>query len=352
MARFWRSKRGFTLIELLVVIAIIAVLVALLLPAVQQAREAARRSQCRNNLKQIGLAMHNYHEAYNCFPQAAMWKDYRAGVTPAQRNFSWICALLPYLDQSTVFDSINFSAPLFPQKTSQNQLIYSLVFPTLLCPSDPGFQGKQNNPAAGAAASLGIRTLGWTCYSGTEGYDWWFRGNHPLSGVFNLNTCVRISEITDGTSQTLAVCETSTAGFQPNAGIAGHTHMGGGIPRPGGQGNAVYHVALMAVDDNSDVSGAYGLLHPDGTPSGFWWAGAPYACQPVYLHCFGINNNWPGASSRHAGGAHAVFCDGSVKFLADTMNYPGEQTNGWSQGAGVWGAINTYAGNEDITGQF
>src|SRR5437899_8560020 len=102
----WR-RRGFTLIELLVVIAIIAVLVALLLPAVQQAREAARRSQCRNNLKQIGLALHNYHEAYNCLPQAANWKDYRSGVTPAQRNFTWIASILPYLDQSAVFDQIN-----------------------------------------------------------------------------------------------------------------------------------------------------------------------------------------------------------------------------------------------------
>jgi prepilin-type processing-associated H-X9-DG protein len=340
------------LIELLVVIAIIAVLVALLLPAVQQAREAARRSQCRNNLKQIGLALHNYHEAFRSFPQAAIWRDNRSGVTPAQRNFTWIGAILPYLDQSSVYDQINFSAPILGQLTTQNQLIYSLVFPTLLCPSDPGFQNKQNAPQAGRAKGV-VGNIGWTNYSGTEGYDWWFRGNHGLSGVFNLNTSVKISDITDGTSNTIAVCETSTQAFQP-VGNGGHTVMGRGMVRPGGNGNAVYHVALMAPDDNNDVAGVYNLLSPDGSGAGWWWAGAPYATQPTYLHCFGINNNWPGASSRHAGGAQAVFCDGSVRFIPDTINYFAEAPPPVSHnyGAGVWGALNTYAGNEDLTGQF
>jgi type II secretory pathway pseudopilin PulG len=326
------------LIELLVVIAIIGVLVALLLPAVQQAREAARRSQCRNSLKQIGLALHNYHDAFQTFPQAAFWKDYRTGVTNPQRNFTWITMLLPYIDQAPLYNSINFSAPLWGQLDATGAQIASKKVPVLLCASDPGFQGGANPHG-----------LAWTNYAGAEGYDWWFRGNHPLSGIFNLNVAVKIADITDGTSQTIAVGECSTQAFQPaSAAVPGHLHMGGGIPRDGGQGNAVFRSALLATDTNNDVTGAYGILHPDGTPGGFWWRGGPYAMQPTYLHCFGMNNNWPGASSRHVGGGHYLMADGAVKFLSDTINYPGENTNGWARGAGVWGALNTYCGQETI----
>jgi prepilin-type N-terminal cleavage/methylation domain-containing protein/prepilin-type processing-associated H-X9-DG protein len=369
-------KCGFTLIELLVVIAIIAVLVALLLPAVQQAREAARRSQCKNNLKQIGLALHNYHDAFNCLPQAAIWTynsnpnvswlltNLGAVVTPfnpamgpsAPRNYSWIALILPYLDQAPVYNQINFSMPILTQKLSNGKPVASFDFSVLHCPTDPGFQSDVNAPTwsgSGGLASLqanGITKIGWSNYAGAEGYDWWFRGNNPISGVFNLNTCVRISDITDGTSNTIGVCECSTSGFDPNAGVPGHTHMGGGHYRPGGQNNWVYRTALLASSTNSDVATNFGLMGAGGEAScQFWWAGAPYAMQPTYLECFGINNNWPGASSRHVGGAQALMCDGAVRFLSDTMNYPGENVTGWGQGSGVWGAINTYAGGETTT---
>ena len=365
----WR-RRGFTLIELLVVIAIIAVLVALLLPAVQQAREAARRSSCKNNLKQIGLALHNYHETYGCFPQAAIWRS--TGISAGnQRNYSWLCMLLPQLDQQPIFNQINFNLPGWTQLIQPgNRTLISIDFPVIHCPSDPGFQGNQNIPtwsgsygySAITNPANNIPRLGWSNYAGAEGYDWWFRGNHPLSGVFNLNTCVRFSDIVDGTGTTIAVCEASTQGFQPannsGANAGGHRVMGGGIPRTGGQNNAVYRSALIATNTNGDVagSGGYNLLNPDGASgtTGFWWAGAPYSMQPTYLECFAINNNWPGASSRHTGGCHAVMCDGAVRFLNDTMNYPfpGEQANGWSQGYGTWGVINTYAGGENVGSDF
>lgn len=335
-----RATRAFTLIELLVVIAIIGVLVALLLPAVQQAREAARRSQCRNNLKQIGLALHNYHDAFQTFPQAAFWKDYRTGVTNPTRCFTWITMLLPYIDQAPLYNTMNFSLPLWGQLDSSGAQLGSKKVPVLLCPSDPGFQGGTNP-----------HQLAWTNYAGTEGYDWWFRGNHPISGMFNLNVCVKIADIVDGTSNTISVGECSTQGFQPNNNVPGHLHMGGGIPRTDGQNNAVFRSALVATDTNNDVAGAYGLLHPDGSAGGFWWRAGPYAMQPTYLHCFGMNNNWPGASSRHVGGGHFLMADGAVKFLSDNLNYPGENITGYSRGSGVWGALNTYCGQEAV-GEF
>ncbi|MBS0263697.1 MAG: DUF1559 domain-containing protein [Planctomycetes bacterium] len=352
MRKTW-VRRGFTLIELLVVIAIIAVLVALLLPAVQSAREAARRSTCKNNLKQLGLALHNYHEQWNCFPQAAQWRAFQLPATAGnQRNYTWICALLPQLDQGPVFNKINFSIPAWGQSIDGTPLI-SIDFPVIKCPTDPGFQAGQNLPTGGRVANQlqtkGLSKIGWSTYAGAEGYDWWFRGGHGLSGVFNLNTCVKIADIADGTANTIAICEASTAGFQPQPGVPGHQHMGGGIYRQGGQNNWVYRSALVATNTNGDVAGGYQLLDPDGSSSGgFWWAGAPYSMQPTYLECFGINNNWPGASSRHSGGAHAVMCDGSVRFLSDSMNYPGEAATGYNNCSGVWGALNTYAGNEPI----
>jgi prepilin-type N-terminal cleavage/methylation domain-containing protein/prepilin-type processing-associated H-X9-DG protein len=338
--------QAFTLVELLVVIAIIGILVALLLPAVQAAREAARRMSCGNNLHQIGIGIHNYHDTHKTFPPAAIWKNTNGATAPSPsaqagaRNFTWIALVLPYMEGQSTQSQIDFRIPL--GYTTNPQVlpitlkpIYSLNVPAFLCPSDPGFQGGANR-----------HNLGWSNYSGTEGYDWWFRGLHPISGVFNLNTATLMRDITDGTSNTIAVMETSTSGYDPKPGYPGHLVNGGGKPRTYGQDENVFRTALLASSTESGVHATWQLPNPDGGISGFWWKGSPYAMQPTYLHCFGINNNWPGAHSRHPGGAQAVFCDASVKFLSETIDYPGENKTGWSQGSGVWGALNTYGGGE------
>lgn len=364
MLIFWSKrplKRGFTLVELLVVIAIIGILVGLLLPAVQAAREAARRMSCSNNLKQIGLGLLNYESASKAFPAAALWKSGSIGSNAApgagqQRNFSWVCGILPYCEQQAIFSAINFNVPLAGPNPDSNSVtlaspqgyqllpdgtpITSKRIAMFMCPSDPGF----------GSGSPNRYNLAWTNYAGCEGYDWWKRANHPLSGFFNLNTYTTISAITDGTSNTLAVVEASTQAFEPRPGIGGHQRNGGGQPRGGGSDNAVFRTLLVSANTNSDVMGPSGwnLPRPDGSTAGFWWGGAPYTMQPTFLHCFGINNNWPGASSRHTGGAQAVYADGSVHFLSETMDYPGEASIGYARGAGVWGALNTVTGGEVV----
>ena len=351
-----RKWSGFTLIELLVVIAIIAVLIALLLPAVQQAREAARRTQCRNNLKQLGLALHNYHDNYGRFPKCAYWysaASYTNGIAqnPQPRNYSWISMILPFIDQGPFYNSINFNAPAFNQLIN-GQKLQSYTFPAFKCPSDPGDTNRHG--------------IGWTNYSGSQGYDWWYRPGSSLQGVFSLETHTKMGMITDGTSNTIAIAETSTKGFDPNPGVAGHQKNGGGSPRGGDDNNAVFRPCLVAVCNAGDASGGaiapYGngaggavVTSPTGAtiPAGFWGPaseyGGPYAYSPIYIHCFGINNNWPGVHSRHTAGAHALMADGSVRFLSENMDYPGEGSVGYAYGAGVWGAINTVAGNEKVS---
>jgi prepilin-type N-terminal cleavage/methylation domain-containing protein len=335
---------GFTLVELLVVIAIIGVLVALLLPAVQAAREAARRMSCGNNLHQIGIALHNYHDTHGSFPPAAIWKRQDGAAVPVngdQRNYSWQALILPFMEQGPLHAQIDFRRPLWgptPQLTTDGKPLYSLTLDNFRCPSDPGFQQGRNR-----------WDIGYSNYAGTEGYDWWFRGNHPISGMFMLNTATRIRDIVDGTSNTIAVGEASTSGFDPKPGVAGHLKNGGGKPRLYGDDGNVFRTGILAMNTASDVSGVWQIPNPhNGAINGMWtpeyqW---PYPMQPTYLHCFGINNNWPGAHSRHRSGMQACFADASVKFLSETIDYPGENTNGWSQGAGVWGALNTFSGNE------
>jgi type II secretory pathway pseudopilin PulG len=335
------------LVELLVVIAIIGILVALLLPAVQAAREAARRSSCSNNLHQIGIALHNYADVYKRLPPAAIWKKGRGTAAPAsgeQRNFTWISFILPFMEQRPLHEQIDFRFPLGGPDASYAQVvkdgtnipISSKLVPTMLCPSDPGFQ-------------LGVESshrIGWSNYAGAEGYDWWFRGGHGLSGVFNLNASVKLQDIKDGTSNTIAVAEASVSGFDPKPGAPGHQHSGDGLPRIHGEGNYVFRCLLLACNTNNDVHSSWGLPNPDGAVAGFWWRGGPFAMQPTYIHCFGINNNWPGAHSLHPGGAQAVLCDASTRFLNENIDYPGEQFTGYHLSSGVWGALNSYNGHE------
>ena len=327
-----RARRGFTLIELLVVIAIIAVLIALLLPAVQQAREAARRTQCKNNLKQLGLAIHNYHDTVGTFPIEAI-HTFQPQGTAAARNYTWLTFLLPYFEQAPLYNQINFSAPLWGQMNGNTE-VRATKLSGLNCPSDSGWGDPSRT-----------RGFAWTDYAGACGWDMWDRPDDQHGGIFTAMTAVRIADITDGTSNTIMVGEVGSHSFK-NGGQIG----GAGVPR-NGSGEGVFRASLIlpqyeAGYDTAATSATTGrpwgpMLRADGSSGGAWgpW-GSPYAFAPVYRSAYGINSEWPGPGSLHTGGAHFLMADGTVRFISQNI-----QMNTGSSGlTNLWHALNTKNG--------
>jgi len=196
-------RRGFTLIELLVVIAIIGVLIALLLPAVQAAREAARRTQCANNLKQMGLGLHNYHSAQNIFPMGATQKS--DSNAEGWSHWSAHTMLLPYMENQPTFNAINFSGGPRENNGYLNTTVVFSLISTFVCPSDPG-GGRVSTPLAGDENKTRTNN-----YFGSLGTSTNYGDDDKGSmGVFAMRgLCYGIKDITDGTSQTIAFAEGS-----------------------------------------------------------------------------------------------------------------------------------------------
>ena len=197
-------RRGFTLIELLVVIAIIAILIALLLPAVQQAREAARRTQCKNNLKQIGLALHNYHDSHLVFPTSHFVGNVlRPGYDFT--HWAWASMILPYVDQAPLYNRFQ-AGPLSPKQAyAIDSKLFTTPLEVFICPSDPEAPTNRNRPfrIIGQPGQPEV-FIAKSNYPGVAGDE----ENNAGRGVFHTDsTCARIRDITDGTSNTLLVGE-------------------------------------------------------------------------------------------------------------------------------------------------
>ncbi len=295
MSSDMRSFRGFTLIELLVVIAIIGVLIALLLPAVQAAREAARRVQCTNNLLQLSIAVQNYEAANQLLPPGVVNPTGPISNTPTGYHFGWAARVLPYIEESAVYNHLNFGVGVYDVS---NITARAIVIGPMLCPSDGGANrasiesiqearggegGPGNASPYGEAGSGGLAQSSYAaCHHDVEApID---TTNH---GAFYLNSTIGFDDITDGTSKTIFLGEKRRTG---DLGWASGTSA---TLRNTGRG------------PNAFVAPAAG--GPAGAGGGA--AGSPEG--PLYVGGF---------SSLHSGGSNFAFGDGSVHFLRDSIN--------------------------------
>jgi prepilin-type N-terminal cleavage/methylation domain-containing protein/prepilin-type processing-associated H-X9-DG protein len=303
-------RSGFTLIELLVVIAIIAVLIALLLPAVQQAREAARRTQCRNNLKQIGLALHNYHDLYNCFPSSYYrgWPYVSTAATPTSGSpgWGWATMILPQIDQAPLYNILNVGTN---RLNGTSTITWQGVAGTSIkvagqqpiaayrCPSDVG--AALNSKRGDYATSNYLGSFGPAYDNTTQSGDSLVRGSWVgrNTGVFGANSSTRIRDITDGTTNVVMVGEVAL-------GFAGRLDSSGSrIEYNGGTWMG------LSSDNTSNVNTALSLC-------GY--------CVPANTGAASRRINSPTGgnafSSFHTGGAHFLLCDGSVRLLSDNLD--------------------------------
>ena len=353
--------RGFTLIELLVVIAIIAVLIALLLPAVQAAREAARRAQCVNNLKQFGLAMHNYHTSNDVFPMGASlcYYPYGGGTNPLYttwNNWSAHAMMLNYLEQGPIWSAINFSMEGRGSDYASlaNGTAYNAKIAVFICPSDP-YGGKIND----------------NCYYGSVGPTTNAGGDVPprgaganvnymddTSGVFGFRVAYGLRDITDGSSNTIAFSEGKAGpniqavvpgGMIMNAGLSGSAYLLSAFTNPTLVLSDLQTCSNKYVASNSsNISVGHGhdwgiggmgatLFNTIAPPNSnlYPWSACRTDCNGG---CDGASMDYSNAQSYHPGGVNALFADGSVRFLKNTIAI-----------YTYWG-LGTRAGNETISG--
>ena len=263
------NRNGFTLIELLVVIAIIAILVALLLPAVQQAREAARRSSCKNNLKQIGLALHNYHDTHNVFPPAALAirndgspvapsDASEPGRTSVSGGWGWGVFILPFLEQPALYDRLNPNGNNFPalgDYTSAQAVAGRTALSVYLCPSEASPDVHFATPLGGDGSGQGFARSSYVAVSGS-GNNADYRNVTAINtrGMMWYNSKVRMRDVTDGTSNTMMVTERFWDGNTSEA-RRGSVWIGKAPGGPGDAGNKYSNIVRVENAANWVING-------------------------------------------------------------------------------------------------
>ncbi len=347
------SQRGFTLIELLVVIAIIAVLIALLLPAVQQARESARRTQCKNNLKQFGLALHNYHDVYNMFPPRHHGPHW-SGNLPSTPNdlcprLSAFVSILPNLDQAAIYQKI-WQSPTYVWDA--NYALWKIQLPVLVCPSEstpppippPGLNGfSQTNYAFNSGDSREVA-------SGAPYQVFPHAGRVTTRGIFGYQTRIGLAHITDGSSNTIMMAEITRAQGDGKLGEA-TTLATGGPP-----------INCRATFANGTYTNQTSLVTRDRTTGMRWNDGrSQYTAINTIIPPNGPSCQGGGdgdgyftASSRHTGGCQVVMADGSVRFISENIHAGNQSHSGPSFNSigpspyGVWGSLGSKEGGETV----
>ncbi len=309
------KRRGFTLVELLVVIAIIGILIALLLPAVQAAREAARRSQCSNNLKQIGIAMHNYHDTYKMLPMGftndtGLAQDYRGqnyshhgGPTRHGASWAWSAYVAPFMELSAQFDGLNVTK-LYAAEAMDIpavRVILETKVGPLRCPSDTGKDlnnaGGEYRPRAlnGTQYNVALSNYAGVCDDNGNHID---NNQRDCQGVLYVDSDTAFKDVTDGTSNTLMVGE--KARETQHARCARKQNTGGALIFVAGASNQLSH-------DNRSNCAALGTVN-----RGINWDSTS-ACNNLW-------NAKAGFHSLHPGGAQFALVDGSVQFISETVD--------------------------------
>ncbi|QDU37388.1 putative major pilin subunit [Maioricimonas rarisocia] len=353
-------RRGFTLIELLVVIAIIAILIALLLPAVQQAREAARRTQCKNNLKQIGLALHNYHDVHGRFVYRKGGTDGYGDSSRLDGNYrrrSGMISLLPYIDQAPLYNLIEAGdtstsppvPPGGPAPWSSGWQVWWQQIPGFRCPSDPGITTARGT--CSYAFSMGDYVAGNN------------RDSTDVNGLFAAHTTYAVRDVLDGTSNTLAFSERVQASFGIGARSNPDIREGilTGVSSITSNPGACLAAAAAISSGNrytngSQVKGKFSSFWHDGQPENVAFTSVLAPNSPSCINDTNPNSDGAvslmSASSHHTGGVHALMVDGAVRFISDSIdtgNLGIATTLGGSSPYGVWGALGTKRGGEVVS---
>jgi prepilin-type N-terminal cleavage/methylation domain-containing protein len=326
-------RRAFTLIELLVVIAIIAILIALLLPAVQQAREAARRTECRNRLKQLGLAVHNYHDNFNAFPPGTVNP---LGEDPNGRNGNgqpgigapWIIFLLPYLEQTPDYNGFTKIAAEKPEivdwfgntaYTNQGITVGSLINPAMTCPTHPSNDEKLANGTGMEHLARG----NYCANFGKGGYGRTYTNSPATGGLFGINSRIRMGDVTDGTSNTLCFSELKFRLVSATGPSLQDTR-------------GTWSYGVMGANIFSGKTGPNSLV-----PDGVWGCrNFPQEGMPcVQVGPTPYTEMAAAARSYHVGGVHVCLGDGAVRFVSDNLDLT------------LWGNLASRGGGE-VLGDF